>query len=302
MKARIWISMLSIYIIWGSTYLAIRFAVESIPPLLMAATRFIIPGIILYALQRLKGEERPTFKEWKSTGVIGLLLLLGGNGGVTWAEQFLPSGLAALIIGSVPLWIIVINLVIHRDQVQPKSVILGAVIGFLGIAFLIGPAQFTNSSSRINLPAIIALLLAAFFWSLGSIYSRTAIMHRSPLMATSMEFLIGGAGLLISGFLIGEGSQVHLQAITMKSVLSLGYLIVFGSFIGFVAYTWLLRNAPISLVSTYAYVNPLIAIFIGNRIANEPLNLRILISALVIISSVFLINTVTLRSSRPNKV
>jgi len=302
LKGRTWVSLLLIYIIWGSTYLAIRFAVETIPPLLMAATRFLVPGIILYAWQRLKGEDKPTLKEWKSTGIIGLLLMLGGNGGVTWAEQYLPSGLAALIIGSVPLWIIVINMVVHRDQAHPKSIIIGAVIGFLGIALLIGPDQFINSSPRVNLFAIIALLLAAFFWSLGSIYSRTAIMHKSPLMANSMEFLTGGMGLLLSGLLIGEGSHFHLQAITLKSVLSLSYLIIFGSLIGFVAYTWLLRNAPISLVSTYAYVNPVIAIFIGNWLANEPLNLRIIISALVIISSVFMINTLTLRSSRSKKV
>jgi drug/metabolite transporter (DMT)-like permease len=291
LKIRIWIPLLSIYLIWGSTYLAIRFAVETIPPLLMAATRFLVPGIFLFFWRRAAKDPTPTRKEWKSTIIIGLLLLVGGNGGVTWAEQYLPSGIAALIIGSVPIWIILLNLFHPEGRQINKRVVLGAIIGFIGIALLIGPTQFTGNPENIHPLGIITILLAAIFWSAGSLYSHHAPMPESPLLSTGMEFLAGGIGLLILGALTGEIGQVNLSTITTRSLLSLGYLIIFGSLIGFVAYTWLLRNAPISIVSTYAYVNPLIAILLGTLLANEPLNLRIMTSALIIIGSVFLINT-----------
>jgi drug/metabolite transporter (DMT)-like permease len=213
-------------------------------------------------------------------------LLVGGNGGVTWAEQYIPSGIAALIIGSVPLWIIILNLFRPEGRHLNKRIVAGAIIGFAGIALLIGPTQFAISSEKVHPLGIITILLAAILWSAGSIYGRNA-----PLMATGMEFLAGGVGLFILGTLTGELSKINFPAISLRSLLSLAYLITFGSLIGFVAYTWLLRNAPISLVSTYAYVNPLIAILVGNRFAQETLNLRILVAALIIIGSVFLINT-----------
>lgn len=301
-KIRIWIPLLSIYLIWGSTYLAIRFAVETIPPFLMAATRFLIPGIILFVWRYFSGDPKPSIKEWKSTTIIGLLLLVGGNGGVTWAEQYLPSGVAALIIGSVPIWIILLNLFRPEGRRLKRSVILGTIIGFIGIAVLIGPNQMGQSIERIQPLGIVTILLAAIFWSAGSLFSHHAEIPDSPLLSTGMEFLAGGTGLLILGILSGELSKVHFSAITSKSLISLVYLIIFGSLIGFVAYTWLLRNAPISLVSTYAYVNPLIAILLGNLLANEPLNLRILISAAIIIGSVFLINTTILKKTTPTGV
>lgn len=291
MKIRIWIPLLSIYLIWGSTYLAIRFAVETIPPFLMAATRFLIPGIFLFFWRRASKDPTPTRKEWKSTTIIGLLLLVGGNGGVTWAEQYLPSGVAALVIGSVPIWIILLNLFHPEGRLINKQVIFGAIIGFIGIALLIVPTQINGNPESIHPLGIITILLAAIFWSAGSLYSHHAPMPESPLLSTGMEFLAGGTGLLILGTLTGEFNKVNLALISLRSLLSLGYLIIFGSLIGFVAYTWLLRNAPISIVSTYAYVNPLIAILLGNLLANEPLNLRILTSAVIIIGSVFLINT-----------
>lgn len=301
LKSRSWIPLLSIYLIWGSTYLAIRFAVESIPPFFMAATRFLLPGVLLFVWQRLKGEPNPSPKEWKSTSLIGLLLLVGGNGGVTWAEQYIPSGIAALIIGSVPLWIILINFFRHERGSIEKKGLIGAVIGFFGIFILIGPSQISGSPEKINPAGLIAILLAALFWSIGSIYSRTAPMPRSPLMSTGVEFLAGGIGLAFMGLITGEITQLNLSSITLKSIYSLLYLIVFGSLIGFVAYTWLLRNVPISIVSTYAYVNPLIAILIGNRMADEPLNLRILLAALIIIGSVFIINRSTLKIPQQDK-
>lgn len=301
MKIRIWIPLLSIYLIWGSTYLAIRFAVETIPPFLMAATRFLIPGIFLFLWRRASKDPKPTTEEWKSTIIIGLLLLVGGNGGVTWAEQTLPSGIAALVIGSVPIWIILLNLFRPEGRKISRRVIVGAVIGFIGIALLLGPTQLGDSAEKVHPLGIITIFLAAIFWSAGSLYSHHARMPESPLLSTGMEFLAGGIGLLILGIVTGEFKQVNISAISMRSILSLGYLIIFGSLIGFVAYTWLLRNAPISLVSTYAYVNPLIAILLGNLLASEPINIRILSSAIIIIGSVVLINTSILKKNFTNK-
>jgi len=302
LKIRIWIPLLSIYLIWGSTYLAIRFAVETIPPFLMAATRFLIPGIFLVLWRRAAKDPKPSIKEWKSTTIIGILLLVGGNGGVTWAEQYLPSGIAALVIGSVPIWIILLNLFQPEGRHLDKRVVIGAIVGFLGIALLIGPSQLSGNTEYFHPLGIITIILAAIFWSAGSLYSHHAVMPDSPLLSTGMEFLAGGIGLLILSMITGEFKKLNFSAITTQSLLSLAYLILFGSLIGFVAYTWLLRNAPISLVSTYAYVNPLIAILLGNLLANEPLNFRILLSAVIIIGSVFLINTTIMKKTPIFKV
>ena len=301
LKIRIWIPLLAIYLIWGSTYLAIRFAIETIPPFLMASARFLIPGFLLYFWRRAAGDPKPSLLEWRSTIVIGILLLVGGNGGVTWAEQFIPSGVAALIIGSVPLWIIVLNLFTPEGRHLDKFVIIGILLGFFGIALLIGPSQLIGANPNINPVGIIAILLAAIFWSAGSLYGRNAHLPASPLLSTGMEFIAGGIGLLIMSGLTGEYSEFAFSSISTRSFFSLIYLMVFGSLIGFVAYTWLLRNAPITLVSTYAYVNPLIAILIGHLLAQEPLNLRIFSAAVIIISSVFLINNTILRNSPTTK-
>ena len=297
LKHRIWIALISIYLIWGSTYLAIRFAVESIPPFLMASTRFIIPGLILYGWRRIAGDKAPTFREWKSTAIIGLLLLLGGNGAVTWAEQIIPSGIAAMVIGSVPLWIIILNLFTKEGKHQDKKVIISALFGFIGIILLVGPTQFLGITERIRPIGIAVIIFAAIFWSVGSLYSRNAKIPESPLLSTGMEFIAGGIGLLFAGTITGEFSQLDINLITPRSFLSLIYLITFGSLIGFTAYTWLLRNAPISLVSTYAYVNPLIAIILGYIFAEETLNFRIIIAGIIIITSVIFIN----HSSRINR-
>jgi drug/metabolite transporter (DMT)-like permease len=183
LKYRIWLPLLSIYLIWGSTYLAIRFAIETIPPFLMASSRFLVPGLLLYIWRRVAGDPRPSRIQWRSTIIIGLLLLVGGNGGVTWAEQYIPSGVAALIIGSVPLWIVLFNFIKPEGRHLNMFVITGVIMGFLGIALLIGPSQLSSSSENINPLGIIAILSAAIFWSVGSLYGRNAPMPSSPLLA-----------------------------------------------------------------------------------------------------------------------
>ena len=263
----------------------------------MASTRFLVPGMILYSWRRVAGDSAPNRTEWRSTIIIGLLLLVGGNGAVTWAEQTIPSGIAALVVGSVPLWITIMNMFTAEGKKQNKKVLIGAVIGFLGLFLLIGPTQILGTSYDVNPLGVMALLLAALFWSAGSVFSRNAVIPKSPLLGTGMEFLAGGVGLFILGTLTGEFSRLSIQSITTRSILSLVYLSLFGSLVAFVAYTWLLRNAPITMVSTYAYVNPLIAIILGNLLADEIINSRILIAAFIIIGSVFFIN-ITSRSRK----
>jgi drug/metabolite transporter (DMT)-like permease len=290
MKARIWTALIAVYIVWGSTYLAIRFAVETMPPFLMAAARFLIAGGILFAWRRKAGDALPTRRQWKSAAIIGLFLLLGGNGGVVWAEQRVVSGIAALMVGASPLWMVLLDAFRPGGKRPGWQTWLGVLWGFSGIALLVGPAEFTGNGTHLDLAGVGVLLLAAFLWSAGSLYSRSACLPDSPLMGTSMEMLVGGAGLLIFSTLVGDWGRLDLAGIQMSSVWGLLYLIVFGSLVGFAAYTWLLRVAPTPLVSTYAYVNPLVAIFIGNLLASEPLTPRILLAAGVIVSSVVLIN------------
>jgi drug/metabolite transporter (DMT)-like permease len=294
----IWLAMLAVYIVWGSTYLAIRFAIETLPPFLMASTRFLIAGIILYAFRRLRGDPAPQRVEWRSAAIVGVLLLVGGNGGVVWAEQYVASGVAALLVGSVPLWMVVLDALrpgqahLARRSTDKRSrwlTTVGVVLGFLGIGLLVSPSSLTGLVGEIDPLGAAVLTLAAFLWATGSLYSRGAQLPRSPLLGTGMEMLAGGAGLLLLGTLTGEWGRLDLEAVSTRSLLGLGYLIIFGALVGFAAYTWLLRVAPTALVSTYAYVNPLVAILLGNLLAQEPLTARVLIAAGIILGAVALI-------------
>jgi drug/metabolite transporter (DMT)-like permease len=303
MKIRIWLAMIVVYITWGSTYLAIRYAVETMPPYLLAAVRFLISGMILFAWRRLAGDPAPTRIQWRSAAIVAIFLLVGGNGSVTWAEQRVPSGIAALVVGSSPLWMVLIDTFLPiaslRGGSQGKSFRSGAaggmtyagvVLGFLGIILLIGPFEIMGHSQNLDPLGIGVLLLAAVSWAAGSLYNRGAGLPESPLLGSGMEMLLGGASLLLLGSFLGEWGKLNLAAIQPASLLGLAYLILCGSLMGYVAYTWLLRNAPTPLVSTYAYVNPLIAILVGNLIASEPLTPRIFLAAVVIIGAVALIN------------
>src|SRR6266508_4540482 len=289
MKTKIWIALLALYIVWGSTYLAIRFSVETIPPFLHAALRFLISGAILFIWRRMAGDPAPTLSNWKSTAIVGAALLLGGNGLVAWAEQSVPSGIAALMISTSPFWLVLFEAL--RTGVKPTwHSILGLIVGFGGVFLLIGPAEITGGEGSFDTFGIILLLLAPLFWSLGSIYARGADMPKSTLLSTGMQMLTGAVALFIVSVVKGELNGFSLGLVSMRSWLGLAYLITFGSLIGFVSYGWLLHNAPVSLFSTYAYVNPVVAVFLGNLFAAEPLNGRTMVAAAIIIESVIFIN------------
>ncbi|MBK8780285.1 MAG: EamA family transporter [Anaerolineales bacterium] len=291
MKSKIWLALLALYIVWGSTYLGIKVAIETIPPFFHASIRFLVSGIILVVWQRSAGQALPTRKQWGSVAIIGTLLLLGGNGLVSWAEQFIPSGIAALIIGSMPMFLVV------AEALRPKGVkptwraIIGLLIGFAGIFILVGPAEISGSSTKLNPFGVIALLGACVTWASGSIYSKTADLPKSSLMNTGAQMLMGSVSLLIVSLLTGELHGWDITAVSSRSIYGLTYLILIGSLVGFASYGWLLQNAPISLVATYAYVNPIVAVFLGNWIGDEPLEPRIWIAAAIIIGSVIFINT-----------
>ena len=290
MKSRIWIALIALYIVWGSTYLAIRFAVETIPPFLMAGTRFLVSGLILYVWRKLAGDRNPTARQWRSAVIVGLLLVLGGNGVVSWAEQHVASGIAALMVASIPLWIAILDAA-RPGGIKPDwKIALGLLIGFSGITLLITSSRGLNPADGRDIVGLFALLLAALLWSIGSIYGRDSDMPESSLLGTGIEMLGGAAGLMLVGTVSGEWAGLNLSAVSTASLLGLVYLILFGSLVGFVSYTWLLRQAPLSLVSTYAYVNPVVAVFLGAWIGSEMINARIVVSALIIIGSVAVIN------------
>jgi len=286
----IWMAMLAVYLAWGSTYLAIRFAVESMPPFLMAGTRYLLAGSVFYGLSRLRREPTASRVEWRSAAIVGLLLLLGGNGGVTWAEQRIPSGIAALVIGSTPIWITLLDALNPRGRKPGWQVVLGVLFGFGGVILLIDPASLVQGNQVYDLTSMLVLLLSAFLWAVGSLYSREAHLPRSALMNTGLQMLAGAAGLWLMATFTGEWSLLEIRKITTLSAGALLYLIVVGSMVGYAAYIWLLRNAPTPLVATYAYVNPMIAIVLGSALAQEVFTARSLVAGAIIISSVVVIN------------
>jgi drug/metabolite transporter (DMT)-like permease len=290
----------AVYIIWGSTYLAIRLAIETMPPFLMAGLRFVISGVILYIWTAAQGAGRPTLANWRSTAIVGGLLLLGGNGLVTWSEQRLSSGLAALLVAMVPLWMVLLDWL--RSGNRPGApVIAGVLVGLGGIALLVSSGD-SGSEMGIDLIGVAAVMLASFCWANGSLYARNAPLPKSSLQGTGMEMLIGGLLLLLAGTFTGEWARFDISAISMTSFLALLYLVVFGGIIAYSSYTWLLRVSTPARVATYAYVNPVVAVFLGWALADEPLTPRTLLSAAVIVGAVVIITTYRDRRARAKSV
>jgi len=284
----------SVYIIWGSTYLAIKFAIETIPPFLMAGVRFLISGVILYGWARMKGAPRPSRIHWKSAAVVGVLLLLGGNGGVVWAEQRVASGVAALIVAIVPVWIALMEWKSPGGKKPGWQVSAGLVAGTVGLLLLASPGA--SLGAHVDLIGAAVLVFATLSWATGSIKAKHSPLPESPLLSTGMEMLMGGAALVLAGVLTGELGQINVAAMSSKSLLSFVYLTTFGSLVGFTAYIWLLRVGSPTRAATYAYVNPVVAVFLGWLLAGEAITPRTILATLVIVGGVVLIT-----SARPRK-
>jgi drug/metabolite transporter (DMT)-like permease len=286
-SALIWAALSAVYLIWGSTYLAIRFTVETTPPFLSAAARFIISGACLYFWRCAAGDPKPTPLEWRNAAIIGIFLLVGGNGGVVWAAQYIPSNLSALLVATVPLWMLLFDAIRPAGDVPSLKALGGLLIGFCGAAILIGWSA--SGATPNSLHGALAVVIASLLWAIGSISGKVLHLPASPLVTTGIEMLAGGLGQIFVAGLFGEFGQFDPTAISSRSALALIYLTVIGP-VAFVAYAWLLRNAPISLVATYSYVNPLVAITLGHFIGKETITPRILLAAGLIIGSVALVS------------
>lgn len=279
----------AVYLIWGSTYLGIKIAIETLPPLLMAGARFMLAGALVYAWARWRRAAAPTRSNWIAATIVGGFLLLGGNGLICWAQQYVPSGLTALLVATVPMWMVVLDWAVFRGPRPTLIIIMGLAVGLLGMFVLVNPASFIGEP--IHTVGAITILAACILWAVGSLYARRAPLPSSGLLTIGMEMLAGGTLLTLAGLLRGEWSDVNLEAMSWQSAAAFFYLIVFGSLIGFSAYIWLLRTVSPAAVSTYAYVNPVVAVLLGWGLANEPMGLRTIIAAGLIIAAVVLITT-----------
>jgi len=288
-RTKIVLAFSAIYLIWGSTYLAIRFAVQTIPPFWMAGVRFLIAGSAVYAFTRFRGTPPPLPKQWIAAAAVGAPMLVGGNGSLVWAEQRVSSGLAAILLAMIPLWMVLLDSFRKGGPRLTVRILSGLAIGLAGVGILVGPARLWGSS-RVDILGTAALMFSAFCWAVGSLRSRNAELPRSHFMASAMEMLTGGAMLIFLG-LLSEGRKLQWHSISGRSITGLFYLIVFGSLLGFTAYIWLLGVVSTSRVATYAYVNPIIAVLLGWSIGKEPITARELLATSIIIVAVALILT-----------
>lgn len=280
----------AVYVIWGSTYLAIAVGIESFPTLLLPAGRHLIAGLVLYPLLRWKTGIRPTRTQWRTAIITGLLLLLVGNGGVCLSERTVPSGVAALLVALVSFWMVLLDWLRPGGAKPVPRVVASLILGFGGLILLVGPAHL-GGSERVNPVGAAILVVGSFAWACGSIYSKHNDLPNSPLLGVAMQSLAGGIALWIVGLLAGEGRQLHLAAVTARSWIALAYLIVFGSGLGFTAYVYLLKRSSAAHVGTYAFVNPVVALFLGWLGAGETITLRTVLAATVILTAVLLVIT-----------
>lgn len=282
----VWTALWIVYIVWGSTYLAIRITIQTLPPLLTAGLRFLVAGIIVLTWLRLRRRENLgiTLSQVRSSTIVGVALLLGGNGMVALAERSVPSALAALIIASVPLWVVLLRYL--TGQRVPGATLAGVAVGFAGVSILVVPGERPAGAT---LGAMLLLIMASASWATGSFVSSRLPLPPDPFVSTGLQMVCGGLALLLAGSLAGEARSVDVGSFSAASIWAFAYLIVAGSLLAFTAYVWLLQNAPISKVATYAYVNPVIAIFLGWLILDEAITPLILAGAAVIVASVAVI-------------
>ena len=292
MRARLLAAFAAVYLVWGSTYLAIRFAVETLPPLLMAGARFVLAGAILLTWARLReGQGWPTRREWTTGLVSGTFLLLGGNGGVVWAEQRVPSGIAALLVAVVPLWMVLLDWLRpggHRPRV---AVFAGVGLGLVGLGLLVGPAAIRDGSGSDAVGAAV-LMFASLSWAIGSLYVKSAPRASSGTIGAGAQMLAGGLVLLLAGAIAREPSRLDLAHASARSLLGFAYLVTFGSLIGFTAYLYLLGHTTAAKAATYAYVNPVVAVLLGWAIGHESVTRRTILAAAIILAGVAIITIV----------
>jgi len=281
-----------VYVVWGSTYLAIRFAVETLPPFLMAGVRFLVAGLALLVWARWRGSAPTTGREWRTAGIAGVLLLFGGNGSLVWAEQRVASGIAALLVATLPVWMVVLDWLRPGGRRPRPGVFAGLALGLAGLALLVGPdvtATAPASETGVDLLAAGVLVVGSISWAAGSIYLRHAPPSGNATLSNGMQMLAGGVALAVVGLASGELARVETSQITTRSVVSLAYLAIFGSIVAFSAYTYILRVSTPARVATYAYVNPVVAMLLGWAFAREPITMRTLLAAAVILAGVAII-------------
>jgi drug/metabolite transporter (DMT)-like permease len=287
----------AIYVIWGSTYLGIRVAIETMPPFLMAGARFFIAGSILFAVLKLRGAPWPTARQWRTNAIIGTFLLLGGNGLVVWAELTIPSGITALLVGIGPLFIVLTEWAWPGGS-RPTLITMAALLlGFAGVTWLAAPWE-NSAGGGLNPAGLLAIVGASVFWAIGSIYTRHAKHGADPFLAASLQMLAGGAALFIAALAHGELALVDVATITPRAWSAFAYLIGIGSLIGFSTFVWLMKHSTPARVATYAYVNPVVAVFLGWLILHEPIASRTLVASAIIITAVAIITTEKSRSSK----
>lgn len=294
-RARLVSAFAIVYLVWGSTYLAIHYAIQTIPPLLMASARFLVAGAILYLWYMFRGGVMPTALQWRNTVIVGTLLLLGGNGAVVWAELTVPSGTAALLVAIVPLWLVLLDWFRPGGRRPAPGVLLGVLAGLVGMVVLVGPESL-HGRGPVDVRGAVALILGSLSWAAGSLFARHNVLPRSQVATSALEMLSGGAACLVAGLAMGEGSALHVAAISRASLAGYLYLVLFGSIIAFSAYSWMVQHAAPAAVGTYAYVNPIVAVFLGWLIAGESVTPRMIIGAAIIVAAVGII---TVMANRP---
>jgi len=295
------VAFATIYLVWGSTYLGIRVAVETLPPFLMAGARFVVAGAVLAGWLAATRGFRATARQWRDNAIIGTFLLLGGNGLVAWAEQFIPSGLTALLIGSTPLMMVLTEWAWPGGHRPTAITGAGLFLGLAGVAWLAAPWENT-ASGGLHFGGVAAIVAASVFWAFGSIYGRRIRQPTDPLTASALQMLGGGVALLLAASVHGDLAAFSLAAVSARSWLAVAYLILVGSLVGFSTFVWLMKHSTPARVSTYAYVNPVVAVFLGWLILGEPVSPRTLAAAAVIVASVAIITTQRGRSAAPPKV
>jgi len=299
-KPPLWLvltAFLAVYVIWGSTYLGIHIAIQTMPPFLMAGGRFVIAGFFLYGVMRLRGVARPTREQWIDATVIGALLLLGGNGGVSWAQQYVPSGVTALVVAATPLWMILIDWLRPAGRRPHGVVFVGLALGFAGVT-VIALSRDHGGQRLVDPVGVAVLLLATLSWASGSVFSRHARKPQEALLAIGMQMIAGGCTQLLTGAALGELPHLHPSLFSHASIVAFVYLTVIGSLVGFTAYVWLLQVSTPARVATYAYVNPFIAVLLGRLVLDEPLPHSVVLAGALILGAVILI---TVRQSRAGR-